>query len=151
MFQEDSSPAQVRSLVTTLIDSVNGYRDAAAQAEGTQFQELFRSMADERSAVVEDLRREVVEVDGDAPDDGSIMGKTHQRFMDLKAALTGRDDRAIINEVERGEDYLKDKFEAVTADQEGMSPSLQAAVQRAWESVREGHDKISQLKHSLAE
>lgn len=43
------------------------------------------------------------------------------------------------------------KFEAVTADQEGMSPSLQAAVQRAWESVRQGHDKISQLKHSLTE
>lgn len=94
MFQENSSPAQVRSLVTTLIDSVNGYLDAAAQAEGTQFQELFRSMAEERSAVVEDLRREVVEVDGDAPDDGSILGKTHQRFMDLRprspAAMTGR-------------------------------------------------------------
>lgn len=101
--------------------------------------------------MVEDLQREVVEVEGDAPDDGPILGKTHQRFMDLKAALTGRDDKAIINEVERGEDYLKGKFEAVTADQEGMSPSLQAAVQRAWESVRQGHDKISQLKHSLTE
>ena len=40
------------------------------------------------------------------------MGKTHQRFLDLKAAVTGRDDKAIINEVERGEDYLKEKFEA---------------------------------------
>lgn len=150
MFEKNESAAPVRSLVTTLIDSVNGYRDAAAHAESTQFQELFRSLADERSAVVEDLRREVTEIGGDAPDDGSIMGKTHQRFLDLKAALTGRDDKAIINEVERGEDYLKEKFEALGSDREEMSASLQAAVQRAWDSVREGHDKISQLKHALA-
>jgi uncharacterized protein (TIGR02284 family) len=151
MFENDDNTASVSTLVTTMIDSINGYRDAAANAESSQFQELFRSMADERSAVVEDLRREVAQVDGDAPDDGSIMGKTHQRFLDLKAAITGRDDKAIINEVERGEDYLKEKFEAVLSNQEGMSPSLQAALQRAWESVREGHDKVSQLKHALAD
>ena len=150
MFQNDEKNAAVTSLLTTLIDSVNGYRDAAAQAESTQFQQLFRSMADERSAVVEDLRREVVEVEGEAPDDGSVMGSLHQRFMDLKAAITGRDDKAIINEVERGEDYLKGKFEAVLSKQEGLSPSLQAAIQRAWDSVREGHDKVSQLKRALA-
>lgn len=150
MFEKNEGAVPVRSLVTTLIDSVNGYRDAAAHAESTQFQELFRSLADERSAVVEDLRREVTEIGSDAPDDGSVMGKTHQRFLDLKAALTGRDDKAVINEVERGEDYLKEKFEALGSDREEMSPSLQAAVQRAWDSVREGHDKISQLKHALA-
>jgi len=44
------------------------------------------------------------------------MGKTHQRFLDLKAAVTGRDDKAIINEVERGEDYIKAKFEAALND-----------------------------------
>lgn len=151
MFQNEEKTAAVSTLVTTLIDSINGYRDAAAHAESSQFQELFRSMADERSAVVEDLRREVTQIDGDAPDDGSVLGKTHQRFLDLKAAITGHDDKAIINEVERGEDYLKEKFEAVMSNQEGLSPSLQAAVQRAWDSVREGHDKISQLKHALAD
>ena len=36
---------------------------------------------------------------------------THQRFEDLKAAVTGGDEKSIINEVERGEDYLKAKFE----------------------------------------
>jgi uncharacterized protein (TIGR02284 family) len=151
MFQNKDATPSVRSLVTTLFDSINGYRDAATHAEGTQFQELFRAMADERSAVVEDLCREVVLDEGDAPEDGSIMGKTHQRFLDLKAAITGRDNKAIINEVERGEDYLKEEFEAVMANEDGSSPSLQAALQRAWDSVREGHDKISQLKHALAE
>jgi uncharacterized protein (TIGR02284 family) len=76
------------------------------------------------------------------------MGKTHQRFLDLKAAVTGRDDKAVIAEVERGEDYLKEKFE--TALNSGhLSGESRAAVERAYQSVRSGHDQMSQLKHSM--
>ena len=89
-------------------------------------------MGDQRSVVVEELREQVVQAGGDPPDDGSLMGTTHQRFLDLKAAITGRDDKAIINEVERGEDYLKEKFETLTSEEDLMSPELRAAVQRAW-------------------
>jgi len=39
----------LETLTTTLIDSINGYRDAASNAESLQFQQLFRSMADDRS------------------------------------------------------------------------------------------------------
>ena len=73
---------------------------------------MFRQRASERQQVVEDLRAEVRRLGGNPEDDGSFLGKTHQRFLDLKAAITGRDEKAIINEVERGEDYLKEKFEA---------------------------------------
>ena len=69
-------------------------------------------------------------------------------FLDLKAAVTGRDDKAIIAEVERGEDYLKEKFE--TALNSGhLSGESRAAVERAYQSVRSGHDQMSQLKHSM--
>jgi uncharacterized protein (TIGR02284 family) len=138
----------LETLTTTLIDSVNGYRDAAQNAEGTKFQELFRRNADERSRIVEELRSEIRRLGGNAPDDGSFLGATHQRFLDLKAAVTGRDDTAIINEVERGEDYLKEKFEAAlnAAD---TSPETRTVIERAYQSVRQGHDQISSLKHGL--
>ncbi len=69
------------------------------------------SAASERQQVVEELRAEVRRLGGDPEDGGSFLGKAHQRFLDLKAAITGRDEKSIINEVERGEDYLKEKFE----------------------------------------
>jgi uncharacterized protein (TIGR02284 family) len=81
-------------------------------------------------------------------DDGSLMGKTHQTFLDLKAAVTGRDDKAVINEVERGEDYLKGKFEAALSS-DSLDASVRAPIERAFGSVRQGHDRVSQLKHSL--
>jgi uncharacterized protein (TIGR02284 family) len=138
----------LETLTTTLIDSVNGYRDAAQNAEGTKFQELFRRNADERSRIVEELRSEIRRLGGNAPDDGSFLGATHQRFLDLKAAVTGRDDTAIINEVERGEDYLKEKFEAAL-NATDVAPETRSIIERAYQSVRQGHDQISSLKQGL--
>lgn len=145
---ENKGLGTLETLTTTLIDSVNGYKDAAENAEGTKFQELFRRNADERSRIVEELRSEIRRLGGNAPDDGSFLGATHQRFLDLKAAVTGRDDKAIINEVERGEDYLKEKFEAAlnAAD---LAPDTRSIIERAYQSVRQGHDQISSLKHGL--
>lgn len=144
---DNTGLATLETLATTLIDSVNGYRDAAQNAEGSRFQEIFRKNADERSAAAEELRAEISRLGGDAPDDGSLLGATHQRFLDLKAAVTGRDDQAIVNEVERGEDYLKAKFE--TALKADLDTETRTIVERAYQSVRQGHDQMRDLKHGL--
>jgi uncharacterized protein (TIGR02284 family) len=138
----------LNTLISTLIDSATGYEDAASNSEADRFQELFRERATERSRVVEDLRSEVRRLGGNPEDDGSFLGKTHQRFLDLKAAVTGRDDQSIINEVERGEDYLKEKFETAL-EGDTLTGECRAVVERAYQSVRQGHDQISQLKHGL--
>jgi uncharacterized protein (TIGR02284 family) len=145
---DNTGVGTLETLTTTLIDSINGYRDAAQNAEGTKFQEIFRRNADERSRIVEELRSEVRRLGGNAPDDGSFLGATHQRFLDLKAAVTGRDDTAIINEVERGEDYLKEKFEAAL-NAENVEPQTRSIIERAYQSVRQGHDQINSLKQGL--
>ena len=138
----------LNTLIATVIDSINGYEDAAANSEGGRFAQIFRERAGERQRVVEDLRAEVRRLGGDPEDGGSFMGKTHQRFLDLKAAVTGRDDKAVIDEVERGEDYLKSKFEAAL-ESGHLSGESRAAVERCYQSVRAGHDQMSALKHGM--
>ena len=54
-------------------------------------------------------------------DDSALLGRAHRVFVDLKAAVKGRDDQAIINEVERGADYLKGKFLAAMKNQSALS------------------------------
>ena len=138
----------LNTLINTLVDSVTGYEDAATNIEGERFRTMFRESASERSRVVEDLRSEVRRLGGNPEDDGSFLGKTHQRFLDLKAAITGRDEKSIINEVERGEDYLKEKFEtALNGDT--LSSESRSVVERAYQSVRSGHDRVSALKHGM--
>ena len=138
----------LNTLIATLIDSVTGYEDSAANIDSSRLQQLFRDNARERQRVVEDLRAEVRRLGGNPEDDGSFLGKTHQRFVDLKAAVTGRDEKAVINETERGEDYLKEKFETALNDGT-LSGETRAVVEQAYQSVRKGHDKVSALKHGM--
>jgi uncharacterized protein (TIGR02284 family) len=149
MADRSDGTTTLNTLIATLIDSVTGYEDAAANLEGSsRLQQLFRERASERSGIVEELRTEVRRLGGNPEDDGSFLGKAHQRFLDLKAAVAGRDEKAIINEVERGEDYLKEKFE--TALEHGdLSGDSRAVVERAYQSVRSGHDQMSALKHGM--
>lgn len=138
----------LNTLTATTIDSVNGYKDSAKNVDSERLRELFRKRADERQKVVEQLRGEVRRLGGNPEDDGSILGKTHQVFEDIKAAVTGRDEKAIINEVERGEDYIKGKYEAALKT-DVLSGECRSVVEQAFKSVRSGHDQISQIKHSM--
>ncbi len=138
----------LNTLTATLLDSVKGYRDAAENSESGRFQEMFRTNADERARCAEDLRAEVRRLGGEPEDDQSTMGSIHQRWLDLKAAVTGRDDKAIINEVERGEDYLKEKFEAAM-NSGHLTGESRAVVESAFQSVRKGHDQIASIKHGM--
>jgi uncharacterized protein (TIGR02284 family) len=143
----DAQTGTLETLATTLIDSINGYEDAAKNTENSRFREIFQSRASERREVLRDLRAEISRLGGNPPDDGSFMGQTHQRWLDLKAAVTGQDDERIINSVEAGEDYLKEKFEtALSSDLTGESRQV---VERVYQSVRSGHDQMSQLKHGM--
>ena len=138
----------LQTLTTTLIDSVNGFEEAAKDTDNPRFEQLFRQHAQDRRQAVDTLQSEIRRLGGEAPTDGSMMGKTHQTWLDLKAAVTGRDDERIIKSVEAGEDYLKEKFE--TALESGdLSGEARQAVESAYQSVRSGHDRMSALKHQV--
>ncbi len=138
----------LNTLIATTIDSVTGYENSAKDVDNPRFAEIFRERANERQQVVEQLRSEVRRLGGNAEDDGSFLGKTHQRFEDLKAAITGKDEKSIINEVERGEDYLKEKFETAL-NSDTLSGESRSVVESCYQSVRSGHDQMSQLKHGM--
>ena len=148
MFGQSDDLAILKTLTSTLNDSVNGYREAAKDVESDNFRQLFNEFADRRSTASADLQAEVRRLGGEPDQDGSTMGGIHQAWLDMKAAVTGRDDKAVINEVERGEDYLKEKFETALASDK-LSGESRAVVERTYQSVREGHDRVSSLKHGM--
>ncbi len=138
----------LNGLIATTIDSVDGYRTSAQDVENPRFAELFTARASERSSVAEQLRAEVMRLGGNPEDDGTLLAAGHRAFVDLKAAVTNRDDRAIVNEVERGEDHIKAKYEEALKDG-NLSPESRSLVQTAYGSVKSGHDQMRDLKHNL--
>lgn len=144
----DNDIKTLNSLIATTIDSVNGYSESADAAESGRFAEMFRSRASERREVLTRLQAEVGRLGGNPEDDGTMLAAAHRGFVDLKASLTGSDDLAVIKEVERGEDHIKAKFEAALKDAD-LSPETRAVIQQVFASVKQGHDEMSRLKHSM--
>ncbi len=139
----------LNGLIETTLDSMKGYEDAAKDAESTQFATMFADFARDRAKSATDLQNHVRTLGGEPEMDSSMLAAAHRTFMDLKQAITGKDDKAIIQEVERGEDHIKAKFEDAMKDSD-LSPATRSAITEAFASVREGHDKMSALKHSMA-
>lgn len=141
--------AVLNTLIGTLLDSVEGYRKAAEDVDNPTYLTLFTDRSNERQEVAARLQVAVAQLGGDPEDDATTMGAIHRVFVDLKSVVTGRDDEAIIKEVERGEDYLKAKFETAINNVD-LSTTARSAVSEAWQSVKAGHDQMSALKHSLS-
>src|SRR5688572_17932000 len=132
----DHDISVLNSLITTTIDSANGFERSAEDAEVTRFVEMFREFAQERRQVVGRLQERVRTLGGTPNDDGSLKADLHRRWVDLRDAI------------ERGEDYLKGKYDAALEDRE-LSPETLSVIREAYQSVRAGHDRASALKHGM--
>jgi len=137
----------VNSLVETTIDSADGYEEAAKHAEGARYKTLFQQRAQERRSIASELQEEVRRLGGKAKDHGGVLAAAHRTFLNLKDAVI-KGDEAVINEVESGEDFIKAKFEKALKDTD-VEPRTRAVIEKAWTSVKSGHDQMSDIKHML--
>lgn len=137
----------LNSLIETTLDSADGYREAAKETDNPNYRTLFEQRSFERQQVAGDLQGTVRSLGGEPEDDGSILAKAHRAFLDVKHALL-RDEQAVVNSVENGEDFIKAKFERALEDS-NVSATTRETIRRAYDSVKSGHDQMRDLKHSL--
>ena len=138
----------LNDLIATTIDSADGYSEAAKDAGTSRFASLFTSRASERRGITGDLQRAVSSLGETPEDDGTILAGAHRVFVNLKSMVTGQDEKALINEVEAGEDHIKAKYEDALRDRE-ISPTTRALIEQAYVSVKAGHDEMRDIKHSM--
>ncbi len=145
----DHAVKVLNSLIETTLDSANGYKEAAENVESSEYRSMFSERSTKRLELSRRLQAEVRTFGGEPEDDQSLAGKLHNKFVDLKAALTGGpNDKSVIDEVERGEDVIKAKYEAATKDDE-LPSELRTKIIDAYQSVKSDHDDISRIKHSM--
>jgi uncharacterized protein (TIGR02284 family) len=138
----------LNGLIETTIDSADGYTEAAKEADNSRYSSVFVQRASERRFVATNLQQQVRALGGEPEDDGTILAKAHRMFVDLRAKMSSKDDTAIVDEVERGEDHIKAKYEDALKVQD-ISSATRAVINEAFVSVKSGHDQMRDLKHAL--
>lgn len=136
----------INNLIETCKDGQEGFKQAADGVERSDLKSLFYEFSQQRSQFVGELQTLVRDVGGDPETTGSIAGSLHRGWINIKSAVTGRDEAAILNECERGEDSAKNAYKE--ALQENLPASVTEVIQRQAAAVQTAHDKIKALRDS---
>lgn len=148
MSDKDHDISVLNNLIEVTLDSVDGYRSAAEDATNSRFASEFRDRANDREQVVNRLQDEVRRLGGEPEDSSSILASAHRAFMDLRDKVTGTNDKAVLDEVDRGESYLDDRWQKAMKDDQ-LSPEARSAISQCYSSIRSGHEQMEMLNRSM--
>ena len=82
---------------------------------------------------------------GGTPADGTTAaGALHRGWLNVKTAITGKSDRAVLEECERGEDVAKLAYQKALAKE--LPESIRIVVERQYQGVLRNHDLIKGLR-----
>ena len=141
----DSCISILNDLIETCKDGAKGFASASEKADSPELKSLFQKYSTQRESFAADLDGHVMSLRGKPAESGHVAAVVHRGWIDIKTAFAGNDDKALLNECERGEDYAK---KAYTDALKGDLPSdAHAVVQRQSVEVKTAHDKVRDLRN----
>jgi uncharacterized protein (TIGR02284 family) len=145
MKEQKETISVLDELIETLKDGQEGFKQASDAVKDPQLKSLFSQYSQQRSRFATELQRQVQSLGEAKPEtDSSAAGALHRGWINLKAAVTGGDDHAILAECERGEDSAVEEYKKALADD--LSPSIQEIVSRQFTEIKAAHDRIRNLR-----
>jgi uncharacterized protein (TIGR02284 family) len=142
----DKNVSVLNDLIEVSRDGEEGFRKAAEDAKNPELKELFASRSAEVGAAVRELQAQVVALGGRPEESGSVAGALHRGWVSLRSAVADRDDLAILEETERGEDVAKKKY-ADALQEDDLSFEIRALIERQYQGVLRNHDLIRDLRN----
>ena len=138
------------SLIVINNDRIEGYKTAEAEAQETDLKMLFSDLMETSVQNRKELVAEVTRLGG-TPDEGTrVTGKFFRVWMDVKAAFTGNDRKAILESCEYGEDVAKKTYEdTLTNDVENLSTEQQTMLKEQHRKLVSDHNKVKSMIEAL--
>lgn len=103
----------LNTLVTINNDRIEGYEKASKQTDELDLKTLFAQFIATSHKLKQELVNEVNLLGGKVAEGTLVSGKFFRVWMDVKAAITGRDRKAILNSCEFGEEAATDTYDKV--------------------------------------
>jgi uncharacterized protein (TIGR02284 family) len=137
----------LNELIETCRDAEQGFRAAADAVGDSAIKRLFMTYAQQRAEFADVLEDEVRRLGGTPKQRGTVTGALHRGWMNITAAVTGRDERAVIAEAERGEGVAVSTYEEALQIA-SLPADVRGVIQRQLARVKEAHDCVRELKRA---
>ncbi len=137
----------LNTLITINNDRNEGYETAAKETEEQDLKTFFSELKQTSLHCNEELSNEMAKLGGTATEGTKTTGKFFRVWMDVKAALTGNDRKAILNSYEYGEDVAKETYElALKNDTENLSAEQQTMIKNQHALLVADHNKVKSMR-----
>src|ERR1700675_3347904 len=94
----------LNDLIETSKDGENGFRACADGVRSANLKQLFEEAANRCAQGAVELQGKVRSLGGDPEKSGSMSASLHRGWVNVKSAITGKEEAAVLEECERGED-----------------------------------------------
>lgn len=136
----------LNGLIQTCKDGQDGFKVAAEGIERSDLKTVFYEFSQQRAEFVGVLQELVRSIGGDPEKGGSLSAAVHRGWMDIKSLVTGKDEEAILNECERGEDYAKEAY--AEALKTGLPANVREVVNQQAQTVLAAHNRVKSLRNA---
>jgi uncharacterized protein (TIGR02284 family) len=127
----------LNSLIETCKDGERGLLHAAELVTSPALKTFFTDTAHRRARFAADLVPHAQRLGGTDTADGTAGASLHRKWMGVRSALSGHDDRAVISEAERGDSITVLAFKSAV---EGALPAtVRDLVERGYDEVLASH------------
>ncbi|MBD8475813.1 PA2169 family four-helix-bundle protein [Pseudomonas sp. CFBP 8770] len=135
----------LNNLIETCKDGQEGFKTCAEDIKNPELKALFTKHSQECAEAAGELQAEVIALGGTPEDSTSLSGDLHRRWVDVKSIFTGKDEEAVLNEAERGEDVALAAYRDALA--EPLPANVHAIIERQQQGVQRNHDEIKALRN----
>ncbi|HKP72604.1 MAG TPA: PA2169 family four-helix-bundle protein [Pyrinomonadaceae bacterium] len=147
MADNDNVISVLNNLIETCKDGQNGFQTAAEGVKRSDLKSLFYQYSQQRAQFAGELQDEVRRLGGDPAKAGSVAATLHRGWINIKSAVTGEDENAVLAECERGEDSAVANYQDALNDQ-NLPTDVRAVVERQFAQVKEAHDRVRSLERA---
>jgi uncharacterized protein (TIGR02284 family) len=142
----------LNKLVEINNDRIEGYETASKETDETDLKALFDQLARTSKQCRAELAEEINSLGGEVIEGTKTTGKFFRAWMDVKAALTGKDRKAILNSCEFGEDVAVSTYQKVLEnDSEDLTDDQLSMIEEQYTLIKGDHDTVRSLRDSLVE
>jgi len=134
----------LNELIETSKDGEKGFLRASEHTQDAKLKSLFLQCSKQCRDGAAELQSQVRAQGGTPSKSGSAAAAFHRGWMVVRETITQREDTAILEECERGEDHAKAQYkEALEKD---LPSDIRAIVERQYEGVCANHDRVRALR-----
>lgn len=137
----------LNTIITTLYDGENGFKEAAEEIDNASLASRFLTISKQRYDFGHEIKPFIKSLGGEVDKGGSTTAVLHRAWINLKSAIASNDEAAILDECIRGEESALKTYQNVIIN-ENLPSSARDVLKRHLDTITSSLAEMRRLSEA---